>query len=123
MQFYLNQRQVAQEEFEARAAEATDVRVENCAGLKTMPAMPKATDVRVENCAGLIIVVAGQDSRGYTFKIVNGHGGPMVSAGCRHKTIEQARQHWGVGGPSDRADCRALVEKLAAHIEKKRKAA
>ena len=32
---------------------ATGVRVDNCPGLTSLPALPAATDVRVDNCPGV----------------------------------------------------------------------
>ena len=73
-----------------------------------------ATNVRVYNCPGLTVAYAGKDSRGYGFYGVRIRGQHYVVAGCRNKTISEARKHWGKGGKSDRPDCLALVEKIAA---------
>ena len=68
------------------------------------------------------LIAGGVDSRGYSF---NGHfenGEWRVHAGCRNLTIPEARAHWGPDGPSDRPDCLALVEKIAAEIERRENA-
>ena len=93
---------------------ATYIGVENCPGLGTLE-LPAATDVRVYNCAGLAHY-AGDDSRGYQFVAVRARGQYMIVAGCRNLSVAQAHAHWGPGGPSDRPDCLALVERLAAEI-------
>ena len=103
------------------APEATDVRVGNCAGLDALPALPKATVVWVENCAGLkaLLIEAGNDSRGYNFIGILLYDQWFVSAGCHFLSIADARRHWGKGGVSDRPDCLALVEKIAAQAAKR----
>ena len=98
------------------AAAATDVRVYNCPGLTALPELPAASEVWVENCPGLFIFTAGKDSRGYQFPVIRLRSQWRIVAGCRNFTVKDARRHWGPGGPSNRADCAALVEKLAADI-------
>lgn len=95
------------------AAAATDVWVINNPGLTALPELPNATYVWVENNPGL---TAGKDSRGYEFHGVNICGQWRVVAGCRNFSLDEARKHWGPGGYSDRADCLALVEKIAAAV-------
>jgi hypothetical protein len=63
------------------------------------------------------IISAGADSRGYWFAAVLTANGWRVRAGCRDYPIETALKHWRSGGQSDRADCLALVENLAAQIK------
>ncbi len=60
----------------------------------------------------------GKDSRDYEFTGIKLRGQWRVIAGCRNKSIPDARKHWGPGGPSDRADCLALVEKIADYAAK-----
>jgi hypothetical protein len=96
---------------------ATSVWVENCAGLTALPELPAATSVWVLNCAGLGIQhFAGEDRRGYKFYGVKIRDQWRVLAGCRNLSLSAARAHWGPGGESDRPDCLALVEKIAAAI-------
>jgi len=59
---------------------------------------------------------AGYDSREFAFSAIKLRGKWRIIAGCRNFTVQDAQQHWGRGGPSDRPDCLALVEKLAAQI-------
>ena len=95
---------------------AAVVRVYNCPGRAALPELPAATDVRVENCPGLAVLNAGADRRGYQFVAVRIRGAYRILAGCRNFSIEEALRHWGRGGPSDRPDCFAMVENLAAQI-------
>jgi hypothetical protein len=90
---------------------ATVVWVDNCAGLTALPELPAATVVRVDNCAGL---TAGKDSRGYQFFGLKIRGQWRVIAGCRNLSINDALEHWGPGGSSDRPECLAFVKKIAA---------
>ncbi len=93
---------------------AIDVRVYNCPGLSALPDLPAATDVRVYNCPGLsALYYAGRDSRGFKFFGIPLGTRWFVSAGCRFKSLDDAREHWGPGGRSDRADCLKLVETIA----------
>ena len=101
------------------AEAATDVWVDNCPGLSALPDLPAATHVRVYNCPGLSgIFSVGKDARGYEFSGVHVRGAWRVQAGCRLLSINDARAHWGAGGSSDRPDCLALVEIIAAAAEK-----
>jgi len=85
-----------------------------CTGLTTLD-LPAATWVYAGGCAGSpVIFHAGTDSRDYSFAGLRTAQGLRVAAGCRYFDLATARAHWGVGGPSDRADCRALVEMIAA---------
>ena len=93
---------------------ATWVYASGCTGLTTLD-LPAATTVDVGGCTGgPAICHAGKDSRGYSFDGLRTVQGLWVAAGCRYFDLATARAHWGVGGPSDRADCRALVETIAA---------
>jgi len=96
---------------------ATYVEVYNCPGLVALPELPAATHVWVDNCPGLMMLNAGADKRGYQFVAVRVRGAWRIIAGCRNFSIADARNHWGKGGSSDRPDCLALVERLAAEIE------
>jgi len=99
------------------APQATRVHANGCTALTTLDA-PQATRVHAIGCTALTgYFCAGKDSRGYSFYTMRWHGGFRVFAGCRNFTLAQARKHYGPGGVSDRADCLALVEKIAAHVE------
>ncbi len=99
---------------------ATDVWVEDCLGLTALPALPNTTFVQVMNCPGLTaLITAGADARGYVFTALKMRGEWRVLAGCRNFSLRRARAHWGSGGDSDRPDCLALVEVLAAEIAKR----
>ena len=104
---------------------ATSVWVSACPGLTSLPDFPAATSVWVSACPGLMdgphVIVGGTDARRYQFLGLRVRGDWMVVAGCRNFTLDQAQKHWAVGGPSDRADCRALVEKIATEIRRRRK--
>ena len=92
----------------------------NSAGIKTIDARgctaldkldaPNAEIKRGPYC------FAGVDARGYVFEGMPIRGQWRVLAGCRNFSIYDARKHWGHGGPSDRPDCLALVEKIAAAV-------
>ena len=98
---------------------ATVVWIESNAALTALPDLHAATDVRIENNAALTALSSGKDSRGYIFSGVRICGCWRIVAGCRNFTIPEARIHWGAGGRSDRPDCLALVERIAAAIEAK----
>jgi hypothetical protein len=92
--------------------------VDNCPGLAALPELPAATDVWVYNCASIVnFIRAGKDSRGYEFIGVKLMGQWRVIAGCRNYNMADASAHWGPGGSSDRPDCLALVEQIAAAIK------
>lgn len=75
------------------------------------------TTVNASGCTGLTSpwFYAGSDARGYGFLGKIADGERRVLAGRRNYTIAKARKHWGRRGPSDRPDCLALVERIAAH--------
>ncbi|HEX5321469.1 MAG TPA: hypothetical protein VFW46_20085 [Stellaceae bacterium] len=75
-----------------------------------------ATTVWVWNCPGLTTLNAGPDSRGYQFVAGRVRHQWRILAGCRNFSIDDARRHWGPGGPSDRPDCLRMVERLADEI-------
>ena len=113
----VNGRQMSLAALIAKPEAATDVRVYNCPGLTALPELPAATYVLVDNCPGLL-VRAGKDRRGYEFTALKLRGQWRIMAGCRNFSLPDARRHWGHGGASDRPECLALVEKLAAEIER-----
>ena len=106
-----------------------------CAALTSLPEMPNVEYLYASGCAALtslpempgVNVVndpcpfgyfyAGCDSRGYNFEGVTIRGQWRVLAGCHNLSIKDSYEHWGPGGVSDRKDCLALVQKIAAHIE------
>jgi hypothetical protein len=86
-----------------------------CTALTSIDA-PVVKTLYASGCTALTggsVWYAGDDSRGYSFAGV----GKRVLAGCRNFTLPKARKHWGPGGLSDRPDCLALVEKIAAWAE------
>ncbi len=91
------------------APRAQTVDVSGCTALTQIDA-PKAKIVRCPYHFG------GIDARGYVFDAIKSKGEWRIIAGCRNLSIDEARHHWGPGGPSDRPDCLALVEQLAAAI-------
>ena len=93
-----------------------------CTGLTVLPDLPACETLYAGGCTGLAVIDAGQDSREYHFHGVPLRIGWRICAGCRIKTVAEARAHWGPGGPSDRPDCLALVEKIAAEIERRENA-
>lgn len=95
---------------------ATFVLIYNCPGLTALPAMPAATCVRIVHCPGLTVLNAGTDKRGYQFVAARVRNQWSILAGCRNFSLSDARKHWGPGGPSDRPNCLAMVEKLIAEI-------
>lgn len=121
---YIDRRLVFLDQLKELAATATSVEVSNCPSLTALPELPAATRVEVSNCPGLVdgphVIVGGFDDRKYQFLGLLKGGDWLVVAGCRNFTLAQARRHWAVGGPSDRADCRALVEKIAAEIKRRK---
>jgi hypothetical protein len=73
----------------------------------------------LSGCTGLTnIYRAGLDSRGYEFFGARLSNGPRVLAGCRNYSVGEARAHWGPGRVSNRGDCLALVERIAAYFTK-----
>ena len=65
------------------------------------------------------LIDGGKDSRGYYFTGMLVAGKWRIRAGCRDFSLEKAREHWGACGASNRPDCLALVEKIAAEIERR----
>jgi hypothetical protein len=90
-----------------------------CTGLTALPPDLYVGDLLdLYGCTGLTnIIRAGRDSRRHEFYGVRLANGWRVIAGCRNLSIQDARAHWGAGGKSDRPDCLALVEKIAAQLE------
>ena len=98
-------------ELKADAAEYVDAR--GCTALTEL----KADAARVERSDDTFRYLAvGCDNRGFLFEGMRIRGQWRVVAGCRNFSIEDARKHWGKDGWSDRPDCLALVEKIAALI-------
>jgi uncharacterized protein YjbI with pentapeptide repeats len=58
-------------------------------------------------CGAVGVRDAGCDGRGYRFILIEGDT-PMVKAGCRWFTLDEARAHW-----VDGTEQRALVESMA----------
>jgi hypothetical protein len=90
-----------------------------CTGLTALPDLPALRTLSAGGCTGLGFIHAGSDSRGYHFTGVKLRGSWRIFAGCRNFDFAQARAHWGAGGPSDRADCRALVEEIVAEAARR----
>ena len=65
------------------------------------------------------LIDGGKDSRGYYFTGMLVAGEWRIRAGCRDFSLEEAREHWGARSASNRPDCLALVEKIAAEITKR----
>ena len=97
-------------ELKADAAKTVDAR--GCTALTELKAPADANIDRNPE-----YICAGADSRGYLFEGVTVRSQWRVIAGCQNKLIKDARKHWGPGGDSDRPDCLALVEKIAAYAE------
>jgi len=99
---------------------ATYVYARGCTALTSLD-VPAATAVYARGCTALTSATpdapfyAGADSRGYGFLGLTTELGRRVFAGCRNFTLAQACAHWGPEGESNRPDCLALVEKIAAH--------
>ena len=93
---------------DAPAAEYLDAR--GCTALTAIDA-PAAEIKR-----GNDYVCAGVDSRGYIFEGILIRDQWRVIAGCRNYSIDDAREHWGPGGESDRSDCLSFVDKIAAFV-------
>jgi len=98
---------------------ATDVWVDNCAGLTQLPDLPAATDVWVDNCAGLTDYIdGGENPRGYKVFGTKIRGQWRIMAGCRNFSPEDARKHWG-SGARKHAGCLAVAEKVIAEINRR----
>ena len=113
---------------------AKTVDASGCTGLTALPDLPNAEYVYASGCTGLTALpdlpnvklitsgpaeqyfFAGVDSRGYTFEAITVSGQWRVIAGCRNLSLIDAKKHWRKGGPSDRPDCLALVEKIAERV-------
>jgi hypothetical protein len=112
---------------------AVFVGAKGCIGLTALPDLPNAKTVDARGCTGLTVlpdlpnakiitgdyIWGGVDSRGYLFEGTGVCGQWRVTVGSRDFSIVDARLHWGPGGPVDRPDCLALVEKIAAEIERR----
>ena len=75
--------------------------------------------VNMDGCTDLTSgkwIYFGSDSRCYGFMRHLQAGDYRVRAGCRNFSIAEARAHWGAGGESNRPDCFAIVEAIAASI-------
>lgn len=104
----VNAKLTALTELKPDAAEYVDA--SGCTALTELKAAPGAS---VNRSPGYIF--AGIDSRGYVFEGIIVREQWRVIAGCRNKSISDARTHWGRGGDSDRPDCFALVEKISVY--------
>lgn len=69
------------------------------------------------------LIHGGEDSRGCYFFAFPNCGQYRIFAGCRNFSVDDARRHWGRGGPSANPECLALVENIAAQIDAKTTAA
>lgn len=93
-----------------------------CTSLVNLHA-PNAVYIYPTGCTALAGAIhGGMDSRGYHFFGLPQSGKYRIFAGCRNFTPEEALAHWGPGGPSDRPDCLALVQKIIAEIKMKEQA-
>jgi len=93
---------------ELKADAAKYVDASGCTALTELKTRP---DAKIKNEP---YIFGGIDSRGYLFEAVLVRDQWRVIAGCRNYSIADARKHWGPGGESDRPDCLAFVEKIAA---------
>ena len=99
---------------DAPAARTLDAH--GCTALTAIDA-PAAEWLDASGCTALTAMFsAGCDSRDYHFFTYPIAGVDRVFAGCRNFSLSEARSHWGHNGESDRPDCLALVEKIAAHL-------
>ena len=95
------------------ALAATTLYASGCTALASIDA-PAATYLYASGCTALTSIYwAGDDARGYSFLGDFRYSDHRVRAGCRNFSIAQALIHWGPGGPSDRPDCFAFVQKIA----------
>ena len=63
------------------------------------------------------IIDAGKDARGYRFVAVQHDTGPMIAAGCRWFTLDEAKVHWDAAHADDpilRSECIAKVSLIEA---------
>ena len=104
---------------EIHAPVAKYIYATGCTALTEINA-PKAFRIYATGCTSLTgMIHGGKDSRGYHFFGFPQSGKYRIFAGCRNLTPEEALAHWGPGGPSDRPDCLALVQKIIAEIKMK----
>jgi hypothetical protein len=107
---------------EVNASDAREVIAGGCVSLTKLNA-PDAKYIHASGCTSLTDVIhGGKDSRGYHFFGLQQRGKYRIFAGCRNFTLEEALAHWGPGGPGDKPDCLALVEKIIAEIKTREKA-
>lgn len=104
------------------APKATYIDASGCTSLTEINA-PKVFRIDTIGCTALTgMIHGGKDSRGYHFFGFPQSGKYRIFAGCRNFTLDEAIAHWGPGGPSDRPDCLALVEKIVDEIKTKEQA-
>lgn len=104
---------------ELHTPNAVYIDARGCTALTEIHA-PNAGVIHAQNCTSLAgLVHGGEDIRGYYFFGLPQRGKYRIFAGCRNYTPKQALAHWGPGGPSDRPDCLALVQKIIAEIKKR----
>ena len=107
---------------EINAPKAKNIYATGCTALTELHA-PVAERIYATGCTALTgMIHGGKDSRGYHFFGFPQRGEYRIFAGCRNFTPEEALAHWGPGGPSDRPDCLALVQKIIAEIKMKEQA-
>jgi hypothetical protein len=99
---------------ELKADQAEYVDASGCTALTEL----KADQAEIKPPSTLYIF-GGVDSRGYLFEAVTIRNQWRIIAGCRNYSISDALEHWGQHGDSYRPDCLALVEKIAAEIERR----
>ena len=91
----------------------TDIKTLDASGCTALTAIDApAAEIK----RGNDYVCAGIDSRGYVFEGILIRDQWRVIAGCRNYSIDDAREHWGPGGESDRSDCLSFVDKIAAFV-------
>ena len=98
--------------------QARTVDASGCTALATLGDLPKAAVIKNEKWTAYI--AGGADSRGYFFEslIIRDGSERRYLAGCRNYALDEARAHWGPGGPSDRPDCLALVNGMAEQAQR-----
>jgi hypothetical protein len=107
---------------ELHAPVAEHIYATGCTALVKLHA-PVARSIYASGCTSLTgMIHGGMDSRGYHFFGLPLGGEYRIFAGCRNFTLEEALAHWGPGGPSDRPNCLALVQKIIAEIKMKEQA-
>jgi len=107
---------------ELHAPKAVHITANGCTALTEIHA-DNAEYIYAVGCTALTgMIHGGEDRRRYYFFGLQQQGKYRIFAGCRNYTPEQALAHWGPGGPSDRPDCLALVQKIIAEIKTKEQA-